>query len=434
MLTSLAPEQRQRLARKRQEEEVTVDARLQLAAMLGNQALARALARQPATLEAPAPQQSEPLRPGIPPWIQALYVTAGVLTPDEANALLNHVGAWGLQRFMICVPLERDPIEARRVHFASGSGRAAILNWDKTQPQLSPADPKTTKAMKPGYGTLREIFYRHRANELMKIFGVQSLDLVLTAAEVAEYGGNAAAAEKIRDLLFRANQYAIVETLNVTASARFQPGEGKTYCNIYAYDVVTALGGYLPRVWWTDPTWTKIQGGAEIVSLADLKRMKKDKEDVSNVVAPEYGVTVDEQNANALTKWMHKTGGEFGWSAASDMEAAQTAANQGQIVILLAANKVASKSGHVSVVLAESNEHKAGRDEATAKVVVPLQSQAGSKNFKYSSEGGAPGSTDKKWWEDAKHKDGAAWIFGGSIQSPLLTPEEIGVEGLDQFE
>jgi hypothetical protein len=263
---------------------------------------------------------------------------------------------------------------------------------------------------------------------------VQSLDLVLTAAEVAEYGGNAAAAEKIRDLLFRANQYAIVETLNVTASARFQPGEGKTYCNIYAYDVVTALGGYLPRVWWTDPTWTKIQGGAEIVSLADLKRMKKDKEDVSNVVAPEYGVTVGEQNANALTKWMHKTGGEFGWSAASDMEAAQTAANQGQIVILLAANKVASKSGHVSVVLAESNEHKAGRDETTNKVVVPLQSQAGSKNFKYSSEGGAPGSTAKTWWEDSKHKDGAAWIFGGAIQSPLLTPEEIGVEGLDQFE
>ena len=116
------------------------------------------------------------------------------------------------------------------------------------------------------------------------------------------------------------------------------------------------------------------------------------------------------------------------------MESAQTAANQGQIVILLAANKVASKSGHVSVVLAESNEHKAGRDETTNQVVVPLQSQAGSKNFKYSSEGGAPGSTDKKWWEDAKHKDGAAWIFGGAIQSPLLTPEEIGVEGLDQFE
>jgi len=82
MRSSLAPEERRRLARKRQEEEeVFVDARLELAAMLGNQALARALARQPATLEPPAPEQSEPLKPGIPPWIQALYVTAGVLTP-----------------------------------------------------------------------------------------------------------------------------------------------------------------------------------------------------------------------------------------------------------------------------------------------------------------------------------------------------------------
>ena len=110
MLTSLAPEQRQRLARKRQEEEVTVDARLQLAAMLGNQALARALARQPATLEAPAPQQSEPLRPGIPPWIQALYVTAGVLTPDEANALLNHVG---LRLGNACLAAIRGRLDAR---------------------------------------------------------------------------------------------------------------------------------------------------------------------------------------------------------------------------------------------------------------------------------------------------------------------------------
>ncbi len=433
MKSSLAPEERKRLARRRQQEEVFVDARLELAAMLGNQALARALARQPATLDPPAPEQSEPLKPGIPPWIQALYVTAGVLTPDEANAMLNQVGAWGLQRFMVCVPLERDPIEARRVHITSSS-RAGILDWDKTHSQLSPADPKTAKPMKPGYGTLREIFYQHRAAELMKIFGVQSLDLVLTAAEVAEYAGNKTAAEQIRDLLFRAHQYAIVETLNVQESARYQPGDGKTFCNIYAYDMVTAMGGYLPRVWWTDATWGKIQAGAEIVSLADLKRMKKDKEDVSNVVAPEYGVTVGEQNANALTKWMHGTGAEFGWSAATDMEGAQTAANQGQIVILLAANKVASKSGHVSVVLAESNEHKAGRDETTNQVVVPLQSQAGAKNFKYSSEGGAPGSTSKKWWEDSKHKDGAAWIFGGAIQSPLLTPEEIGVEALDQFE
>jgi hypothetical protein len=114
------------------------------------------------------------------------------------------------------------------------------------------------------------------------------------------------------------------------------------------------------------------------------------------------------------------------------MDAAQTAANTGSVVILLAANKVAKKSGHVSVVLAESADHTAHRDETTNKVVAPLQSQAGSKNFKYSAEQGAPGSKTKEWWKDASHKDGAAWIFDGATQGALVTPEEMGMEGLDQ--
>ena len=89
-------------------------------------------------------------------------------------------------------------------------------------------------------------------------------------------------------------------------------------------------------------------------------------------------------------------------------------------MILLAANKTASKSGHVSVVLSESTEHTAQRDDAK-KVVVPLQSQAGSKNFKYSASSLAPGSTAKTWWADTSHKDGGAWIFGGSIQGSLVS-------------
>jgi hypothetical protein len=421
-----------RQRRRQDDAAVARDPRLEFASRYGNQALARMLARQPATLDAPPAQMSQPLKPDIPPWIQALYVTAGLLMPDEAIAMLNGVGAWAVQRFNLCFEFEKDPIEARRVHYAKGHSRAAILDWDKTHSAISPADPKGTKPLKPGYGTLRDVFYAHRANALLKTFGVQSLDLVITAAEVAEYAGRNDVAEKIHDLMFQAHQSAVVETLNVTSSARYQPGSGKTFCNIYAYDFVTAMGGYLPRVWWTDTAWAKIQAGAEIVTPAELARMKKEKEDTKNVVAPELNKTVGEQNANALTKWMHKTGGEFGWSQASDMEAAQNAANGGQVVILLAANKVAKKSGHVSVVLAESTEHHARRDESTGKVVVPLQSQAGGTNFKYSAETTAPGSKAKTWWADASHKDGAAWIFGGAIQGGIVSPEEMGMEGLDQ--
>ena len=415
----------------RREPEVPLDRRLELARSVGNQALARMLGRQPAEVEE-APPAGETLKTGIPDWIRAIYVSAGVLDDAAAIAMLNAAGMWGIQRFLFCFEFEKDPIEARRVHFNKGSGRAALLDWDKTHPQISPADPAGTKPLKPGYGTLRDVFYRHRAQFLLQTFGVQSLDLVITAAEVAEYAGDTATAEAIRDLMFRCNQYAIVETLNVTASARYQPGDGKTFCNIYAYDVVTAMGGYLPRVWWTDAAWTKIQGGAEIVTLEELRRMKKEKEDTSNVVAPEYGVTVSEQNANALTKWMHKTGAEFGWSAAADMEGAQTAANTGSIVILLAANKVASKSGHVSVVLAESNEHqrRARRDHEPGRRPAAVAGRL--EELQVLLRGRRAGLDRKKWWEDSKHKDGAAWIFGGAIQSPLVTPEEIGVEGVDQ--
>ena len=100
-----------------------------------------------------------------------------------------------------------------------------MLDWDKTHSQISPADPKGTKPLKPGYGTLRDVFYRHRAELLLKTFGVQSLDLVITAAEVAEYADRSDVAEKIRDLMCRCHQYAVVETLNVTSSARYEKGE-----------------------------------------------------------------------------------------------------------------------------------------------------------------------------------------------------------------
>ena len=195
----LAEEQRE--LRRKPPEVPPLDRRLELAHLYGNQALARMLARQPAVLDPPA--TSEPLAPGIPGWIQAIYVTSGVLMAHEATALLNQAGAFAVQRFSRCFEFERDPIEARRVHYGKNSGRAAILDWDKTHPEISPADPQGTKPLKPGYGTLRDVFYRHRAQLLFDTFGVQSLDLVITAAEVAEYAGDTATAERIRDLMFQ---------------------------------------------------------------------------------------------------------------------------------------------------------------------------------------------------------------------------------------
>ncbi|MFN8375272.1 MAG: hypothetical protein U0694_20645 [Anaerolineae bacterium] len=97
--------------------------------------------------------------------------------------------------------------------------------------------------------------------------------------------------------------------------------------------MVTALGGYLPRVWWNDAALRRIRNGEE--------------------VQPVYDRTVHELNANALTDWMVGFGTEFGWRRAADLTEAQTAANDGSVVILLAARVNPHSAGHVNVVMPE---------------------------------------------------------------------------------
>ena len=92
------------IARRKDEEGVALDPRLELAQQYGNQAMARLLARDPA-----APAVDEPLKTGIPPWIQSIYVTAGVLMAHEANEMLNKAGVWGVEKFNKCFVLRAGP-------------------------------------------------------------------------------------------------------------------------------------------------------------------------------------------------------------------------------------------------------------------------------------------------------------------------------------
>ena len=57
--------------------------------------------------------------------------------------------------------------------------------------------------------------------------------------------------KELKQNLYKACIYAVVETLDVESNSRFQPTANSTYCNIYAYDVVQAMGGYIPRIWWS---------------------------------------------------------------------------------------------------------------------------------------------------------------------------------------
>lgn len=244
-------------------------------------------------------------------------------------------------------------------------------------------------------------------DQVAAIFGAgYTRERVMQEIQEAQASGDIETANDLRRQLFTANIYNVVETLDVDSNSLYQRTSSATFCNIYAYDVVTAMGGYLPRVWWNT--------AQEQEFIAAAERGEEYEERAT------YGGTVHEMNANALTAWMPRIGQTyFGWQRAESMRAAQESANNGNLVIILAANKVASKSGHVNVILPETEQHQSATDDnGTFR---PLQSQAGGSNFKYQ-----PHST--AWWEDSSHKNGAAWIATGQMDSPIMTPEQLGVQ------
>jgi hypothetical protein len=174
---------------------------------------------------------------------------------------------------------------------------------------------------------------------------------------------------------------AIVDWLAVETSARYQPAEGATYCNVYAYDYCLLAGVYLPRVWWTPRALVDLAAGLD--------------------VPVRYGVTVREVNANGLFDWLVDFGTSFGWQRCFDLDVLQDAANQGCVTLACAKRIDLNRSGHVVAVVPESGDRRAAR--AGDRVVVPLQSQAGVRNFQRASDTGV-------WWMHPRFRDHAFWM------------------------
>jgi hypothetical protein len=154
-----------------------------------------------------------------------------------------------------------------------------------------------------------------------------------------------------------------------------QPGR-ETYCNIYAYDYAYLAGVDLPRLWWT--------GAGKAAFLAGSVPIHTDARGFAftKLTTQAYGTWLHELNANALLTWFQTDGPAHGWSPAASADQAQLAANGGQVVVWCGARKVASQPGHITVIVPETSVMKATRD-AAGKVLIPLQSQAGAKNFRY---------------------------------------------------
>lgn len=177
---------------------------------------------------------------------------------------------------------------------------------------------------------------------------------------------------------------AIVEWLSVDKKAhkRYQPLPNATFCNIYAHDYCHLAGVYLPRVWWSQSAIEKLAQG--------------------QTVEPLLAKTIDEQRANDLFRWLRDFGLRFGWRQTGSLTALQTEVNQGAVGVIVARRKVDGLSGHISVVVPETDEQTARRD-AAGEVVAPLQSQAGRNNFRY-----GPGKTN--WWLGQHFAEHAFWL------------------------
>lgn len=175
----------------------------------------------------------------------------------------------------------------------------------------------------------------------------------------------------------------IVRWLAVERHARYRPHAGTTYCNVFAYDACNAIGAYLPRVWWTPDAVAAIQRG--------------------DAPAPKLNITVQELSANALFAWLAQWSASFGWVRSASLDEAQDAANGGRAVVICARNRNAGHSGHISVVCPETDTVTALRGESSA-VKLPVQSQAGGKNYELSVMGPAA------WWLAPTFAEWGIWI------------------------
>lgn len=172
---------------------------------------------------------------------------------------------------------------------------------------------------------------------------------------------------------------AIINWIQVESSKRYQATSNSTYCNIYAHDYCYLSGTYLPRVWWKSNALSDLSAGRPVI--------------------PGYDQTYKEMNANELFDWLVDFGEQFGWTRTFDIEKLQEKANEGNVCLISAKNKILSKSGHICAVVPETDQNKAYKSYLGFS---PLISQAGRKNYQYKS--------NYNWWHYNSFSQFGFWL------------------------
>lgn len=137
----------------------------------------------------------------------------------------------------------------------------------------------------------------------------------------------------------------VVQQFNVETNSRYTPYKnGSTYCNIYVWDVTTAMGAQIPH-----------------------------RVDANGDVAKPGASGVKYMNANSMYDWLGNKGKEYGWKEVS-AEEAQRYANMGCPAV--ASWKNPRGHGHIQMVVPS----KDGSYNPSKGVAI---SQAGSKVIEY---------------------------------------------------
>ncbi|MEO0341344.1 MAG: hypothetical protein AAF242_19305, partial [Bacteroidota bacterium] len=177
--------------------------------------------------------------------------------------------------------------------------------------------------------------------------------------------------------------HTIAEFLNVENNPRYKRTVNATYCNIYAYDFCYLVGAYLPRIWWDEGSIIKL--------------WLKEK------VTPIYGNTLFELNANALFNWLNGFSKLFGWKRVYFESQLQAEVNQGKIGLICAKRIDTNKSGHITVVVPETDDHQALRGDDR---FIPLQSQAGASNRAYFAD-----INGSAWYRHPRYQEFGFWVY-----------------------
>lgn len=147
---------------------------------------------------------------------------------------------------------------------------------------------------------------------------------------------------------------AVVKWLDVERSQRYQPGDGNTWCNIFAADAAAGWGAVLPH--WVNPD--NSQGHAF------------------------HG---RELTANGTWQWLHRDGVRYGWVMV-DRDDVQDKVNAGRFAIAIWRAQL-GQHGHIAVA-------RPGpvRDDG------PWIAQAGAVNFSAGVVVEGFGKVTPEWW------------------------------------